>query len=209
MAKIKICGITNLGDALFCIRSKIDFIGFNFYAMSPRYITAGNAKKIIQEVGQQKDTGYVGIFVNEDPGVIANTASECSLGLVQLHGDETVDYTKRLRQLLPENISIIKSVRLSGKDSFGGIEKYDCDYFLFDTYVEGLYGGTGKNIDLGLLRFYQNDKCFFISGGLSLGNIKAASAATNFAIDICSGSEKSLGIKDRQLIKKILESEGL
>ena len=106
MTRVKVCGITNLEDALAALGAGADLLGFNFYARSPRYVTPAAARKIIESLPE--GTSCVGVFVNESaPADVERIAHEAGLGAVQLHGDETPEYCQSLRRL-----TTIKALRV-------------------------------------------------------------------------------------------------
>src|SRR3569832_934845 len=94
MTLVKICGITNLDDALAAVAAGADALGFNFYKPSPRYITPQHAREIIDQIPESVLT--VGVFVNEEPDAVRTIANESSIQALQLHGDETPEYCREL-----------------------------------------------------------------------------------------------------------------
>src|SRR5829696_7963180 len=95
MTFIKICGITNLDDALAAVAAGADALGFNFYKPSPRYITPQHAREIIEQLPES--LLMVGVFVNEaSPDVVRSIADEAGIQALQLHGDETPEYCREL-----------------------------------------------------------------------------------------------------------------
>jgi phosphoribosylanthranilate isomerase len=200
---IKVCGITQLSQLQELDAVGIDFVGLNFYKESPRYV----AGKI--SAGDIKDADFdirkVGVFVNENLNKVMKTVEEYSLDIVQLHGDETPEYCKRLS----EDVEVIKAFRINGeiKNVESLIKKYDdaCDYYLFDTggQREGL-GGTGVQFDWEVLRNSRIEKPFFLAGGIGLSDVvkvKTFDHPDFFAVDINTRFEVSPGVKDLDLIK--------
>ncbi|HJU54693.1 MAG TPA: phosphoribosylanthranilate isomerase, partial [Pyrinomonadaceae bacterium] len=93
---VKICGITNLEDALAAVEAGADALGFNFYRQSSRYVAPEVARRIVSRLPH--DVMKVGVFVNEDePEQVACIADETGLTAVQLHGDESPEYARALR----------------------------------------------------------------------------------------------------------------
>ena len=202
MTKVKICGITNYEDAANAAILGADFIGFNFYSLSPRFIDKDDAKIIIGKM--PKNVKSVGVFVNEKEEEVKKTVKELNLDIVQLHGDETPDYCKKLKNAI--NKEIIKSFRIKRSIDMDTFKKYDgADYYLFDAFQEGLFGGTGKAFDWNLLK--NIEKRFFLSGGLNCGNVsQAIKTAHPFAVDAASGIEKNPRKKDIEKMKKFIEA---
>jgi len=144
VTKVKICGITNFQDASEACMLGADFLGFNFYKNSKRKVSLKMAADIISKLPPVFSP--VGIFVDEEMAVIAQTAKKCNLKLVQLHGRETPEYcTELVAKLQPLGVKIIKAFRVKGEGTLGYIARFKdiADYFLLDAYVEGEPGGTG------------------------------------------------------------------
>ena len=203
MAKVKICGITNEKDALNAAKLGADYIGFNFYKKSPRYIDEKKAKEIINKIPAR--IKKVGVFVNEDADAIIKISKNLGLDLIQLHGDETLQYCKKVKK--QAKIKIIKAFRIKDKKDVHKINHYKdhADYFMFDAYTEKLFGGTGKIFDWHLVNGIK--KPFFLSGGLNPENVfNAILISLPFAVDVASGVEKKPGKKDYNKIKKFIEA---
>jgi len=198
--KIKICGIQNLEDAIFCDNLGIDFLGFNFYKKSKRYISPKDAKKIILELKKSKP---VGVFVNEKKENVKNIIKNTDIKIAQFHGN--IENKKYLENIKKQNnkIKIIKSFGINQKQDFENIEKfYTCsDYFLFDKKTK-IFGGTGKQFDWKLFENKKINKKYFLAGGVNTENILNAKKLNSFAIDIASGSETNEK-KDYKKIKQI------
>lgn len=190
--KVKICGIRRKEDADYLNEFKVDFAGFVF-APSKRQVSLDEARLLRERLDGKIKT--VGVFVNEKPDFVRRLAEEGIIDYIQLHGDEDNDYIRRLAPPVP----VIKAQRVAGRED---IREYCCDMYLFDTFVEGMYGGTGKSFDKGIL---QNiDKPYFLAGGINIGNLDEALKTSAFAIDISSGVETD-GFKDREKIRQITE----
>ena len=146
MVKVKICGLTDLRDALKAHELGADFAGFIFFEESPRRIAPERARVIIEDL--PKDLLKVGLFLNQDLDTVRSTAKRCHLDVLQLHGDEGPKYCEKLRK----DFKIIKSFKVKNLSSVAAPDKYDeVDYYLFDTYVEGMPGGTGKSFNWDIL----------------------------------------------------------
>ena len=201
MVKIKICGITNLGDARASAKLGADFIGFIF-AKSPRRITPLKAKKIIEQL--PASIKKVGVFVNEKAETVNNISDYCGLDLVQLHGKESPNYLKKIKK------PVIKAFRIRDKRSLNQLSRYKAKAFLLDTYKKGKPGGTGEtfNWDLAVAaKKYRHP--IFLSGGLNPENISGAIKKVKpYAVDVSSGVERKPGKKDIVKLKKIQELIG-
>jgi phosphoribosylanthranilate isomerase len=200
---IKVCGITQLKQLQQLDSMDIDYAGLIFHKESPRYVVGKISADEIREA--DFDIKKVGVFVNENSNKIMRIVEEYDLDMVQLHGDETPSFCRKLS----EATEVIKSFRISGeKKSLADlVEKYDdaCDYYLFDTggQKESL-GGTGVQFDWNVLRNSRIEKPFFLAGGISLQDVvrvKTFEHPDFFAVDINSKFEISPGVKDMDLVK--------
>lgn len=200
MVRVKICGITNLEDALAAIEAGADEIGFNFYARSPRFISAREARAIVEALPVEVST--VGVFVNETEADLLRTADEAGMRAVQLHGDETPAYCARLRGKLT-----IKALRASDEFDPASASSYETDAVLLDAYVPGEWGGTGRVCDWEAARRVRAIvPRLYLAGGLAPGNVaEAIDAVGPFAVDVCSGVELSPRRKDEQLMRDFVE----
>jgi len=197
--KVKICGITNLDDALVAVESGADLLGFVFYKKSKRFIRVDKAKEIIKKL--PKTILKVGVFVNEDIKKVKEIVKLLKLDFVQLHGDEDEVYLKKLK-----GARIIKAIRVKNKTSLSGLEGLNCDLFLFDTFKNESFGGTGKSFDWSLAKEIKLiKKPYVISGGLTTQSVdKAVKTFIPFAVDVSSGVEKSPGNKNATLMKEFI-----
>ena len=198
-AKIKICGLTNLDDTELALRLGADFLGFNFYRPSPRYVTPRAAGEIIRSLPNKTVT--VGIFVNETTDTIAATLEQCPLKMVQLHGDETPDQCLAVAAL---GVDVIKAIRVRHPEDISLARDYHVSAVLLDAFRQELYGGTGHTFDWTWI--HQGvDRPVFLAGGVEPENITDALAVGVYAIDLCSGVEKSPGLKDPQKMKDLFD----
>lgn len=201
--KIKICGITNLEDARFAAGALVDYLGFIFYEKSPRYVEPGEAGAIINWIeGPQK----VGVFVNQPLDDVNQIAKETGLDYVQLHGDESVEYCGLIEKPIIKVLHIEKeTVDYLLKHQ---VEQYAkvADYLLFDTKLEGKWGGTGTAFNWNILKEISDDVPFFLSGGLSVENIKEAIETVQpYAVDVSSSLEEKPGLKDFGKIEAFMD----
>lgn len=137
--KVKICGITNLEDALASIKSGCSALGFIFYKKSPRYITPLKAKDIINRL--PKVIKNVGVFVNTEEKEIRRIAKLCRLDMLQFHGNESAEFCARFK-----NYKIIKAFRIKDKIDLKNISKYKTFAYLFDTFVKSKAGVQERNL---------------------------------------------------------------
>jgi phosphoribosylanthranilate isomerase len=207
MTKVKICGITNLEDALLAVKFGADALGFNFYEKSPRYIMPEEARRIIEKL--PGNVLKVGVFVNESLEKIVEITETVKLNALQLHGEETPGFVYELK--LKTNLEIIKAFRVSPEFQPGDILKYQADAILLDAYNPKEHGGTGETFDWKIARKVR--KIFpkmYLAGGLSDSNVKTAIEEVNpFGVDVCSAVERYKGKKDEaSLMNFISEAKG-
>jgi phosphoribosylanthranilate isomerase len=201
--KIKICGITNLEDARFAAGALVDYLGFIFYEKSPRYIEPAEAGAIINWIeGPEK----VGVFVNQPLDDVNRIAKESGLDYVQLHGDESVEYCELIEKPIIKVIHIQEeTVPYLLKHQ---IDQYTevADFLLFDTKIDGLWGGTGTSFDWDMLTEAEIEIPFFLSGGLGAENIKGAVETVQpYAVDVSSSLEQKPGLKDFEKIETFMD----
>jgi phosphoribosylanthranilate isomerase len=200
MTKIKICGITNEADALFCAEAGADFLGFIFVPSSPRHVEPEKAAEIARRVRETANPPkLVGVFQDASADYIREIHSVVRLDLVQLHGNESDDEIGAL------GIPAIKTLHVGGSlpDTHA---TPNAAWLLFDTFDERRSGGTGRRFDWSLLATYERSKPFFLSGGLTPDNVVAAvSMVRPDAIDVASGVEASPGIKDHDQVARLFE----
>jgi phosphoribosylanthranilate isomerase len=200
MTKIKICGITNEADALFCAEVGADFLGFIFVPSSPRHIEAEKAHEIAKRLRETANSPkIVGVFQNASVDSINEIRNVVPLDLVQLHGSESDDDIGAL------GIPAIKTLHVG--DTLPDTHATPtAAWLLFDTFDERRGGGTGRQFDWSLLATYERSKPFFLSGGLTPDNIVAAvSMVRPDAIDVASGVEASPGLKDHDKVARLFE----
>lgn len=198
MVKVKICGITNLEDALTAQRVGASALGFVFYSKSPRYIPPESAQRIISQLN--KKIKRIGVFVNADSASVKKTARFCRLDMLQFHGDETPDFCRKFKEY-----TIIKAFRIKNKDSLKDIERYPVDYYLFDTFKKDSFGGTGTCFNWDILKGLKTAKPFFLSGGLNSKNIVSAIKSIKPSwVDASSALEAKPGIKDKKLLQDFI-----
>jgi phosphoribosylanthranilate isomerase len=213
--KIKVCGITDINQAIALEAMGVDCIGFIFYAPSKRYVlnslqlndiknfTSSNAKK-------------VGVFVNEPIEDVINMVKNAGLDMLQLHGDEDLAYYTALRAQLAaaslQNVELIKVFRVGDKMPDIVAFENSADYYLFDTDSK-MYGGTGAHFNWELIKGNSIGKPYFLSGGIGPNDIggievmkKTKAGKDLFALDINSQFELAPGNKNLEKIKSFIDA---
>jgi phosphoribosylanthranilate isomerase len=191
MVKIKICGITNLEDALLASELGADALGFIFYAKSPRHVAPGTARAIIAQL--PPFVAAVGVFVDEAASVVQELAANVGLDWVQLHGKESPEYCRNL------GCKVIKGFRIQDEGSLRRLADYQgaAQALLLDTYKKGQVGGTGEIFDWHLAREAKRYGQIILAGGLTPENVAQAIATVGpAAVDAASGTEAAPGKKD-------------
>lgn len=206
--RVKICGLTNLNQAQEIVSQGANSIGFICVERSPRYISPEKIKAITTVLPSTIDK--VGVFADHSLGEITKTLEVAGLTSVQLHGGETPDFCDRLRQILPNNIELIKAFRIKTAGSLQDIDRYlnKVDTLLLDAYHPQMLGGTGHTIDWQDLEQFNPSLPWLLAGGLTPSNINnALSRLKPDGIDLSSGVERSPGDKDitkvTQLFKQL------
>jgi phosphoribosylanthranilate isomerase len=209
MTLVKICGITNVEDALAAIEAGASLLGFNFYAKSPRCVTVEDARRIIEQLPET--VLCVGVFVNEDVESVESVASASGVGAVQLHGDETPEFCARLRQLSKLKTDggfIIKALRVSRDFSVEDAARFGVEAVLLDAYARDAWGGTGRTFDWEVARRARAVvPKLILAGGLTAENVtRAVETVRPYAVDVCSGVENAPGRKSFQLMRSFVEA---
>jgi phosphoribosylanthranilate isomerase len=189
--ELKVCGVTNLEDARAAIDCGAEYLGFNFYAKSPRYIAPASARAIIDRL--PSDIISVGVFVNEPrPEDVAEILRVSGARMAQLHGDESPDYCASVGAG-----RVIKALRVGDDFDARRVLDYPAAAILLDAFDAKLYGGTGKTANWAIAREAAKLTKVFLAGGLSPNNIvEAIRAVEPFAVDVNSGVERAPGRKD-------------
>lgn len=197
--RVKICGLTNIDDVLDAVELGADFLGFNFYPDSPRYLPPEAAKKIFEEI--PGNIPKVGVFVNEPIQKVIDLAVDLELEYLQFHGDEKPGDLNSLGR------PWFKAFRLKNESDLLAIPLYDCEWILVDAYSEKAYGGTGMTAHWDLVREAAKfNKKIILAGGLNEENISVAVATVNpFMVDVASGVEASPGLKDRHKMELFIQ----
>lgn len=201
--RVKICGITNIDDALCAVQLGVDALGFVF-APSPRQVVVSKVKDIVEKLPPWIST--VGVFVNEKPARVLRIG----LDWIQLHGEESPDYCREL------GLKVIKTIRVKDRASLEKIPQYPVAGILLDTYDPDLsgvppkMGGTGKGFNWDLaVEAKKFGKPIILAGGLNPENVaEAISKVQPYGVDVSSGIESSPGRKDYEKMKRFMEIVG-
>ena len=189
--RVKICGITNLKDALHAVECGADALGFVFYPKSPRYITPADAKRIIDKLPPFVER--VGLFVNEGIETIDTVCKYSDISRAQIHFD--VD-EESLDAIGLQTLPVVRA------QSAEDIHTFKNRYRLVDAYSEA-YGGTGKRLNLEWFKGVDCSK-IILAGGLSPENVAEVKAYGFYGVDISSGVESIKGKKDPKKVKQFI-----
>jgi phosphoribosylanthranilate isomerase len=201
MVKVKVCGITNLGDARMAARSGADAVGLVF-AESPRKLSVEQAQEIAATLpdGMLK----VGVFVDEEPEEVLRIVREVELDYAQLHGDESPETVTVLRG---EGVKVIKALRVRGAESLAATDEYDADLFLLDAWSEKARGGTGERFDWELAKSYGGRGNIVVSGGLTPENVREAIRFFEpYGVDASSSLEDAPGKKNGERVRRFVSA---
>ena len=192
----KICGITTVEAGRQAVDAGADFIGFVF-ADSKRRVTKEQAKEISKQL--PADVKKAGVFVNEELEVIQDIASIVGLDYVQLHGEESPDFCRKV------GYPIIKAFQIRERADLKKLADYQCDYFLLDSPAGKYRGGNGEVFDWALAKNLAHlAGKILVAGGLHAGNVKEAiNEVTPAGVDVSSGVETD-GIKDNKKIRAFI-----
>jgi phosphoribosylanthranilate isomerase len=210
--KVKICGITNLEDALAATQAGADYLGFIFHRKSPRYVTVEQAQAIVAGVRRQyreKAPQYVGVFVNMPPKRVRCVLYTAGLNYAQLHGDETPG------ELAEQRGRSYKALRpatleeaLASAERYAGLGPQGGPSLLLDAYHPSEYGGTGRRTDWSMAAAIAGRvPGMLLAGGLTPQNVSAAIAAVRpWGVDVSSGVEAAPGRKDHAKLREFVRA---
>jgi phosphoribosylanthranilate isomerase len=232
MTKIKICGITNLEDALVAVEVEADLLGFIFYEPSPRYVAPEMVKEIVSAVrdrgrgtGDRDNTHYalrtthytsplfVGVFVNTPLETVSEILDFCRLDAAQLHGEETPEFVRQFQG------RAFKALRpQSRQEAEALIQKYQPSIppslhpsilpsHLLDAYHPTLYGGTGHVTDWEMATDIARRYPIMLAGSLTPTNVgEAVRQVQPWGVDVSSGVEREKGRKDHQKVRDFIKA---
>ena len=197
MVKVKICGITNLGDALVAAELGADALGFVFFRGSPRYIPPDDARQIILNLPPFITT--VGVFVDEKPEEMEKIMGHAAIDVAQFHGHEPPEACIIGRR-------VIKAIRIKELTDLDPLKHYRVSAFLLDTYTPESFGGTGQIFNWEIAVDAKQFGKIILAGGLNPDNIgKAVGRVRPYAVDVSSGVEEEKGKKDHKKLKLFIE----
>jgi phosphoribosylanthranilate isomerase len=196
MVKLKVCGITNYEDACAALEAGAEFLGFNFYAPSPRYIAPEAAREILERL--PPEVINVGVFVNEArPELVHQKMMLSGVSVAQLHGDEDEMFCR-----IVGASRVIKALRIGHKFDIETLTGYPASAFLIDAFDTKLFGGTGKTSNWDIARDIAQTANVFLAGGLTPENIgEAIQQVQPYAVDVNSGVESYPGRKDKEKLQ--------
>jgi phosphoribosylanthranilate isomerase len=193
---VKICGITNLQDALVAVELGAYALGFIFVKSSPRYISPESAKQIIGKLPPAVKP--IGVFVDTPQNEIFHMIKQTGIVCVQLHGNESP------QELSGYPVPIFKSFRVGNNFDVSILRQYPASAFLLDTFVDGTLGGTGKTFDWKIAIAAKAHGPIILAGGLSPDNIaEAVRTVRPYAVDVNSGVESAPGKKDKKKLQQL------
>ncbi|MDN5199824.1 phosphoribosylanthranilate isomerase [Fulvivirgaceae bacterium BMA10] len=200
--KLKVCGMKHPENIQEVMGLAPDYMGFIFYSKSPRFVADHLSGSFLDELSS--NIKRVGVFVNEDIESIREKVKVFSLDAVQLHGNEPIEDCRTLKK---EGLTVIKVFSVGEQFDFDVLEPYKphVDFFLFDTKGKD-YGGNGIAFDWSILKQYDNEVPFFLSGGIDLENISEIAQLKGLnihAIDVNSRFELEPGLKEVEKLKKL------
>jgi phosphoribosylanthranilate isomerase len=204
--KVKVCGITNLDDALLATELGAWALGMIFYEGSPRSCSLIEARRIVSALRRKVE--LCGVYVNAPLHEVLARSEELGLSMLQLHGEEGPSYCAEVRRRT--GAQVIKAAQVSGPGDVRDLERFHVDFHLLDAHSkasagERLRGGTGETFDWALLAARRSKIPLILSGGLHAGNVAEAIAATHpFALDSASGTEARPGRKDPEKLRAFI-----
>ncbi len=197
--KVKICGITNIDDAMAAVSFGADALGFVFFQGSPRYISPDAAAAIIRKLPSFVMT--IGVFVDEKPDQIEMIIASTGVDVIQLHGDEPPEMCAFSRR-------IIKAIRVKSLASLDPLVHYQdkVSAFLLDTFSPDSFGGTGQKFNWDIATYAKQFGRIILSGGLTPDNIiEAVKQVEPYGVDVSSGVELKKGKKDHLKMRLFIE----
>ena len=197
--KIKICGITDVTTANFCINKNVNYLGFVFYEPSPRNISIDHARLILEDISNKISKVAV---TNNPSDNLLSSLEPLPFEYLQVHGNISIERLQVIKKII--NKKIIMSFNINNRSDLDNVSNYEdlSDFFLFDSKSSG----SGIKFDWSLLNGINSKNEYFLSGGLNSENLKSAINNVNtHYFDISSGVEKTTGVKDTSKIADIMK----
>ena len=197
--KLKICGINDIDILQHACEAGLDFVGFIMVNESPRNISNNFLASL--ERFNFLSTTPVFVFVNPSVDEVKKITSNFENAILQFHGDEEDSFCRQFDQLFWKTIRVKNSQSLEAINDFPS-----ADAILLETFSQDAYGGTGKVFDWGLLDKISVQRKFVLAGGINPKNIKEAVSVDPWCIDVNSGVESSVALKDKALMDEIIKN---
>ena len=197
--KVKICGITNICDALAAVDFGANALGFVFFEGSPRYISPETAAAIINQAPPFVTT--IGVFVDEKPEQVEKIIAMTHIDIVQFHGNEPPGMCAISRR-------VIKAIRVKSIESLDPLNNYKdrVSAFLLDTFTPDVFGGTGQIFNWDVAVYAKQFGRIILAGGLTPDNVaEAVKRVRPYGVDVSSGVEAKKGEKDHKKMKLFIE----
>jgi len=209
MTIVKICGITNVEDAVCAVDAGADMLGFIFYPPSPRSVTIENAKAIASAIGKWQiaichlPIVMVGVFVNETPEHMLQVLAQTGMDAIQLSGNESIE---TLRALNNTGYKVVR--KLHEAFAFGGQQTHPAlPELVLEADHPTLYGGTGQRANEQLALQLAQQHRLMLTGGLTADNVAAVVQAVQpWGVDVASGVEASKGKKDHAKVRAFVQN---
>jgi phosphoribosylanthranilate isomerase len=208
--KVKVCGITELQDAVMAAELGAWALGMIFYEGSPRACSLAQARRVVAAL--RRKVQLCGVFVNAPLDDVLGMSDQLDLSLLQLHGEEGPAYCAEVKRR--SGAQVIKAAQVSGPGDVRNLERFHVDFHLLDARSRiparaALRGGTGETFDWSLLAERRSKVPLILSGGLNTGNVAQAIAAVHpFAVDTASGTEAAPGRKDPHKLRAFMDAVG-
>ncbi len=196
--KVKICGITNVSDALAAAEAGADALGFMFYEPSSRHISIPQAAKIVREL--PPFIIKVGVFVDAPEDLVMRAIGDCGLNMLQFHGNESPEYCTQF------GLMSMKAFRIRNAESLKALPDYPTEAWLLDAFVADKLGGTGEKFNWELaIEAKKLGRPIFLAGGLTPANVaEAVRTVLPYAVDVSSGVEASPRKKDHAKVRDFI-----
>jgi phosphoribosylanthranilate isomerase len=199
MTLVKICGITDAGDARVAADAGADAVGLIF-AESPRRVGVEEARRI--SIALPENIIRVGVFVDEEPAEVLRISREVGLDLAQLHGEESPEAVTALRE---SGVKVMKALQVRDAASLKALDGFEADLFLLDAHSERARGGTGERFDWGVAKSVRGRDNIVVSGGLGPENVREAIEFFEpYGVDASSSLEDGPGRKNGERVRRFV-----